>query len=205
MILASHVVFGAHGFWLPNDPRGSWSEDAWAEGLKAFGRATKTDERRSLAWREHDRNARFAAKRALTFPAVRFDDRRIRAIGAGFGDFVTRNGIIVHACAIMRDHVHLVIARHRHPIEQIVTLLKGAATRALLDHKIHPFASHTVRRTRIPPIWSRGRWKAFLSSEADIVRAIRYVHDNPVKAGLPAQEWAFVIPYVPKRSPAGSG
>lgn len=25
MVLASHVILGAYGFWLPNDPRGSWS------------------------------------------------------------------------------------------------------------------------------------------------------------------------------------
>lgn len=26
MVLAYHVIFGAYGFWLPNDPRGSWSK-----------------------------------------------------------------------------------------------------------------------------------------------------------------------------------
>jgi hypothetical protein len=26
MILAFHAIFGAYGFWLPNDPRGSWSD-----------------------------------------------------------------------------------------------------------------------------------------------------------------------------------
>ena len=26
MIIAYHVIFGMYGFWLPNDPRGSWSD-----------------------------------------------------------------------------------------------------------------------------------------------------------------------------------
>jgi glycerophosphoryl diester phosphodiesterase len=38
--------------------------------LLRYGTATKTDERRSVARREHDRKARLAAKRALKYPAV---------------------------------------------------------------------------------------------------------------------------------------
>lgn len=30
----------------------------------------------------------------------------------------------------------------------------------------------------------------------DIVRAIGYVEDNPVKEGKPRQNWSFVKPYV---------
>jgi len=26
MIVGYHVIFGMYGFWLPNDPSGSWSE-----------------------------------------------------------------------------------------------------------------------------------------------------------------------------------
>src|ERR1700680_1345456 len=30
-VLVAHVIITAHGFWLPNDPRGSWSDfvGAW--------------------------------------------------------------------------------------------------------------------------------------------------------------------------------
>jgi len=26
MVLGYHFIFSAYGFWLPNDPRGSWSD-----------------------------------------------------------------------------------------------------------------------------------------------------------------------------------
>ena len=45
MIVGYHVIFGMYGFWLPNDPRGSWSEfvGEW-ELFRAAGRATKTND-----------------------------------------------------------------------------------------------------------------------------------------------------------------
>ena len=63
MIVGYHVSFGACGFWLPNDPRGSWSEfvGKW-ELYLAAGKATRTTEPRSLAHRPHDRDKRLAAK-----------------------------------------------------------------------------------------------------------------------------------------------
>jgi len=65
MILGSHVIFSAYGFWLPNDPRGSWSTFVGSWELFRYGPATKTDERHSVADRTRDRAARLAAKNAL--------------------------------------------------------------------------------------------------------------------------------------------
>jgi hypothetical protein len=45
MIHGYHVVWGAYGFWLPNDPRGSWSDFVYAWELARFGQATKSAER----------------------------------------------------------------------------------------------------------------------------------------------------------------
>jgi hypothetical protein len=73
MVLASHVIFGAYGFWLPNDPRGSWSEFVGAWDLFRYGPATKTSERRSVAHRTHDIAGRMAAKKALDRAAVKFN------------------------------------------------------------------------------------------------------------------------------------
>ena len=72
MIVGYHVIFGAYGFWLPNDPRGSWSDFVGSWELLRYGPATKTTERQSVAHREHDRGVRLAAKR-------RFCGRRWRS------------------------------------------------------------------------------------------------------------------------------
>ena len=88
----------------------------------------------------------------------------------------------------------MVIERHSYPVEQIVTLLKGEATRALIQEGMHPF--HGVSPDDRPPTpWARGEWKVFLDSEADVERAIRYVEENPVRERKPSQSWSFVVPF----------
>ena len=179
--------------WLPNDPRGSWSDFVRSWNLVRFGRATKVDTRRSVARREHDRKTRMAAKGALKYPPVRFNGEQARTIGCGFAGFVEKNGLTVHACSILPDHVHLVIARHAYRVEQMVNLLKGAATRELLDQGGHSFAT---RKEPVPKMWGRGHWKVFLEDDGDIRRSIRYVEQNPVKEGKRVQKWSFVRPFV---------
>jgi REP element-mobilizing transposase RayT len=192
MVLAYHVILSAYGFWLPNDPRGSWSDFVRAWELVRFGKATKTDERCSLAAEAHDAEARLAAKAALKFPPVKFTGLQARAVGRGFGAMVEKSGLTIWACSILPEHVHLVIRRHRFKVEQIVNLLKGAATRRLNEEGIHPLAQFIGSRRRPPHAWARKGWQVFLDSESDIVRAIKYVEDNPMKEGLPPQRWPFV-------------
>src|SRR5947209_14268728 len=114
MILGYHVIFSAYGFWLPNDPRGSWSDFVGAWEVFRFGPATKLDVRHSVAASPHDPALRLAAKQALKYPAVHFTGQQARAIGQAFGDFARRAGVVVWACAILPEHVHLVLARHRY-------------------------------------------------------------------------------------------
>jgi REP element-mobilizing transposase RayT len=187
-MLASHIIFGAYGFWLPNDPRGSWSDFVGSWDLFRYGRATKTIETRSLAHRPHDRALRLAAKAVLKRPAVRFNDLQIRAVGDGFGIYSRRSCVQVLACAVLRDHVHLVIAAHRLAPDQLAVQLKGAATRELARRGIHPFQSDSPP----PKCFARGEWKVYLDTEEDVLRAIRYVEENPTKVGLASQHWDFV-------------
>src|SRR5690242_18816977 len=132
MILGYHVIFSAYGFWLPNDPRGSWSEFVGAWDLyRAAANATKTSETRSLAYDPHDRTTRLATKERLKRPAVKFDQVQIEAVAEGFADYVRASNLTVWACAIMPDHVHLVAGVFRLSVEQLVIQLKAAATERL--------------------------------------------------------------------------
>jgi REP element-mobilizing transposase RayT len=195
MVLGYHLIITAYGFWLPNDPRGSWSDFVGAWELVRFGKATKTDERHSVAAKPHDYSQRMAAKNALKYPPVHFNEKQISTIAKSFGEFLAKSGVTFWACSILSDHVHMVVARHQYKAEQIANLLKGSATTTLKNEKIHPFAGYPEKNGRLPKMWAQDEWKVFLDSDGDIRRAIRYVENNPVKEGMPLQNWPFIVKY----------
>lgn len=201
MVLGYHVIFTMYGFWLPNDPRGSWSDYVRSlDLLKEHGSATKTNSRRSVAYVQHDVAARERAKKQLKYPPVVLDGMQARAVARGFADAAQQSGYVIWACAILPDHVHLVIARHaRLRIERIVGHLKSAATLQLFHEERHPLIDHADEKTgKTPSPWSaKTGWTVYLNSVADIERCIRYTEANPVKDGLKPQRWNFVTPFDP--------
>jgi REP element-mobilizing transposase RayT len=196
-VLAYHLILSTYGFWLPNDPRGSWSDVVRNANLVEFGEATKVDTHESVAHVAHDRKKRFAAKKALRFPPVKFDGYQARAVARGFGKYVKKSGVTVWACAVMPDHAHLVIARHRYDIETIGNLLKGEATKQLREEGRHPFEAHAKKDGTVPPCFARKWWAVFEFTEERVLGAIEYVEKNPLEIGLKSQVgmWDFVVPY----------
>lgn len=197
MVLGSHVIFGAYGFWLPNDPRGAWSEFVGAWELFRYGPATKVSVRHSVAGARHDVSIRLAAKTSLKHSPVKMSGAQARAVAVGFAEYMKRAELTIWACAVLPDHVHLVIARHRLNVEKLVVQLKGAATKRLVKEGIHPFGHLAAAGNAPSKCFARGEWKVFLNTADDIRRAIRYVESNPIKEGLPKQRWSFVTPYEP--------
>jgi REP element-mobilizing transposase RayT len=193
MIVGYHLIFATYGFWLPNDPRGSWSEFVGSWDLLCYGPATKTTARHSVAARQHDTQQRLAAKQALKYPPVEFTGLQAREVGRAFAGYVERSQLPVWACAIMPDHVHLVVGKPRIQIEQLAIQLKGEATEQLLRAGLHPLARFQANEKRPPKCWSRGQWKVYLDPD-DVLRAIEYVNNNPIKAGLPRQTYPFITP-----------
>jgi len=195
MIVAYHGIFTTYGFWLPNDPRGSWSDFVWSWELFRFGPATKVETRRSLAAEPHDHARRLAAKEALQYPEVHFDGHQALSVANGFTTAIGEGGYRVYACSILPEHVHLVVARCARGIEQIIAHLKAKATMQLNADGRHPLAGRIDRFGRTPTPWAAGRWKCFLNTEEAVARAVRYVEQNPIKEDKRRQRWPFVVPW----------
>ena len=183
MAIAYHLVFGCYGFWLPNDPRGSWSRYVGSRALLQFGAATKVNTNRSLAKNEHDQKQRLAAKQKLIYPPVKLIGIQARSVVLGIAKSIEESNYHVYAFCVMPDHVHIAMKTHDHPPRQIITHMKGRATQRLKADGLSP---------KSPNIWGRSGWSVFLDEEEDVLRAIEYVNQNPIEAGLPPQSWAFV-------------
>lgn len=206
MVLGYHLIISAYGFWLPNDPRGSGSDEVRADHLREFGGPTKVGADEFCARKPHDRARRLAAKAALAFPPVRFTGAQARAVGVGFANGVRRSRVTVWACAVLPDHAHLVLAPHRHPVEVLANLLKGEATRQLLADGVHPFQNEPRRNGRVPPCLGRKWWVIYKDTEEGLRNAIGYVERNPQKAGLPPQpRWSCVTKYPALYQPSSEG
>ncbi len=186
MVIAYHLILSCYGFWLPNDPRGSWSSDVRVPALRHFGPATKVTTHRSVAHIAHDRQQRVAAKQALAHPPVKLSGQQARAVAHGLAVAQQRHDLQMYAAAVMPDHVHTVIARHPSLDSAAISRrLKAAATQSVNAEGVGLGRS----------LWAKGQWVVFLHTPEDVRRTMAYVDDNPRRAGLRPQRWRFVIPY----------
>ncbi|HEV2973161.1 MAG TPA: hypothetical protein VGY55_24555 [Pirellulales bacterium] len=126
------------------------------------------------------------AEPLLLFPMIRFDAALIDEIACGFAEAIAQQYYTCYAGAIMPDHVHLVIRKHRHRGEDMIGNLQSASRLRLSTHGALP-NDH--------PVWTLGGCKRFLGTPDHVRTAIRYVENNPIKIGMPAQNWPFVMPY----------
>ena len=189
-----HLIFGTYGFWLPNDPRGAWSDYVYAWELAKFGKATKSLERVDVAPAEYA-VWRAEAQRALAYPPVSLDGKQAKAVGEAFSTFCAKNRLGIWACSILPEHVHLVLGRHRYKMEIVANLLKGAATKRLVENGLHPMAAYRETEGRLPKMWAKNQWISYLDSEHSIEQAIAYVERNPTREGMRLQKWTCVMPF----------
>src|SRR3990172_6333621 len=81
--------------------------------------------------------------------------------------------VLLLAFAVMPDHLHLVLVPPKGELGKVVQLVKGRFAGA-----------YNERASRAGPVWQTRYHERTLRTEAALVRAIDYVHHNPVASRL---------------------
>ena len=189
-MIAFHAIITTYGFWLPNDPRGSWSTYVGSRELHHFGGdATKVNTTRSVADREHDTRFRVTAKSCLQYPVVRFTGKQVRSVAGGIQTVAQTSNYPILALAVMPTHIHAVIGTSQRDPSRIIGHLKRGATDRLIEDAVHPYREN---KKVTHSCWAKQAWKVFIDTDKHLERAIGYVENNPLKDGLARQRWSFI-------------
>lgn len=185
MVAGYHLIWTAYGTWLPNDPRGSSSHEIRSPILEELGEihhGRKKIQPASCVLRKFYQEA----KPKLKHEIIPFTDDEIVLLGEAFAATIKNRRYTCYGCAIMPDHVHLLIRKHRDQAEEMMAFLQDDSWQRLIDAKRWP-SEH--------PVWGGPGWKVYLDSREDMERTVRYIGGNPGKAKMPAQHWDFVQEY----------
>lgn len=184
-IIAHHLILTGYGHWLPNDPRGSGSIEVRQEKLADlgpihFGRKTVQPSRNVL------REFQQAAEPKLNPSIIWFDTRIGQLLAEAVGDIVSRRKYTVYACALLKNHAHFCLRKHRDDAQTMLQILAVGMREALIAAAVVP-SDH--------PVWSNRPYKRFLYMPDDVRGVVAYIEKNPVKEGLPPRRYEFVVAY----------
>jgi REP element-mobilizing transposase RayT len=185
MVAGYHLIWTAYGWWLPNDPRGSSSREIRVERIAELGEhhyGRKEVQPKSAELRRFFENAR----RALKYELLTFTDDEVNLVAAAFAAVIQERRYTSYACAIMPDHVHILVRKHVDLSEMMIEHLQERSRQALIE---------AGRRPMDHPVWGGPGWKVFLNTPDDFRRVVKYIQENPIKAGRAAQRWEFVKEY----------
>src|SRR5437764_1201361 len=169
MVAGYHLIWTVYGCWLPNDPRGSTSIEVRVEPIRPlgdlhYGRKTiqpSSSELRAFFEKAHD---------VLTHPVLPFDDDSIALVGKTIGEHIVEHRYTCYACAVMPDHVHLLIRRHRDKAEHMIEVLQERTRSTLID---------AGRRLPTHPVWTKGSgWKGFINTREQFKHTVAYIRRN---------------------------
>lgn len=186
MTIASHIIWTNYGTWLPNDPRGSTSTHVFSNELLEFGEphfGRKRVQPKPKVVKEFYR----VTEQYLKFPVIRFDAHQITHIAESIGNIIQQRGYTCYACAVMPDHVHMLIRKHRDDAWDMLDDIQFETRQKFLEK----FTSYSNEH----PLWTHGGYVNFVSKTEILHRVIKYIAANPLKIGLPGQFWPFVKAY----------
>lgn len=186
MMLAHHIIWTCYGTWLPNDPRGSTSKTVRTDAISELGELHYG--RKQVQPLGRDIRAFYQnAKSVLRFPILTLDEPARQVVAHALGEVIAADKLTCWACAVMPDHVHILIRKHRLSFEEMMNHFKDASAAALRAAGLFPH-DH--------PVWTaHGGWSIFLDHPTDVRRTVGYVERNPDPYHLPRQVHPFVVPY----------
>src|SRR5579872_5333398 len=132
MVAGYHLIWTAYGWWLPNDPRGSSSHKIRVERIAELGElhhGRKEVQPKSEELRRFFQNAR----RALKYELLAFNEDEINLLGGAFAAVIQERCYTSYACAIMPDHVHILIRKHVDLAEMMIEHLQARSRQALVE------------------------------------------------------------------------
>lgn len=130
LVIAYHLVWTAYGWWLPNDPRGSGSQSIRSDVLAQLGELHFGRKKIQPAGREVREFYQEAAD-LLKHELLTFDESCRLLIGEAFASVIEQQRYTCYACAIMPDHVHLVIRKHKHMAKEMAENLQTGSLREI--------------------------------------------------------------------------
>ncbi len=124
---------------------------------------------------------RFAAKNLPSFVTTNTRERSPIFVPPAACELLIRtidevraeNSFLLLALTIMPDHLHLILVPSVEPLGRIIQLIKGRFAYA-----------YNQGAGRRGAVWQSRYHERTLRSERALLRAIEYVHQNPVTAGL---------------------
>jgi hypothetical protein len=188
VIIAHHLVLMGYGHWLPNDLRGSGSDEVRKELIAALGEI-HPGRKRHQPTRPELKAFHSQAQPLLEQEVIWFDEPLRKVIADSFARTAAQFGYRVYACAILRNHAHLVVQRHKHSHEVIWRTFAEGSRESLR------VVADLPDRHRV---WGDRPYSKFLYTPQDIRGRTKYVDENPEKEGLPPQDWDFVVDFLPR-------
>ena len=185
IVIAHHLIWTVYGYWLPNDPRGSSSQTIRNNIINDLGDLHHGRKKVQPASSEISKFYREAVS-VLQHELLLLDKNDVSAIAESFTTTIQNERYTCWACAIMPDHIHLLIRKHKHQAEQMIENFQSLSRSRLRDLNLR-------KQTHL--LWGGPGWKVFQDHPDDVKRTINYIEQNPIKIGLLPQNWDFVTEY----------
>ena len=188
-VIAAHHILTLYGHWAVNDLRGSGSRDFVDHKFKSLGEihpGRKPEHEQPS--RDELRAFHQQHRELLNFPVVWIDEAKRQEIACAIASVINEHRYTCYACAICGNHLHVVIRTHKHKaLEQWNNLAEGIRRRLR-----HRFAD-SINANH--PVISARPYSVLLFTPDDVWGRVDYVQGNPLKEGLPAQQWEFITLY----------